>query len=56
MFLFLSDRTVILKGPEDIQVLRGDSALLDCHFYKDPGLHKYEVIWKKDGSQIQDDK
>lgn len=47
-----SDRTVILTGPQDIRVVRGSSALLDCHFYRDPRLLDYQVVWKKDGHKL----
>ncbi|XP_047445758.1 neural cell adhesion molecule L1-like isoform X2 [Mugil cephalus] len=46
------NRTVILTGPQDIRVLRGASAQLDCHFYRDPRLHDYQVVWKKDGHKL----
>ncbi|XP_072222858.1 neural cell adhesion molecule L1.1-like isoform X1 [Leuresthes tenuis] len=47
------NRTVILTGPRDIHILRGNTAFLDCHFYKDPRLHKHKVIWKKEGFNLQ---
>ncbi|XP_038165165.1 neural cell adhesion molecule L1.1-like isoform X3 [Cyprinodon tularosa] len=46
------NRTVIHKGPQDIHVHRGESAFLDCLFYKDPRLLKYEVHWKKHGQNL----
>ncbi|XP_070824418.1 neural cell adhesion molecule L1.1-like isoform X1 [Chaetodon trifascialis] len=46
--------TVILTGPQDLRTLRGSNALLDCHFYKDPQLHKYQIIWRKDGQKLQE--
>ncbi|KAM4571296.1 neural cell adhesion molecule L1.1-like isoform 2-T2 [Fundulus diaphanus] len=46
------NRTVILKGPGDVRVLRGEAALLDCQFYKDPRLHGFKVQWRKDGHNL----
>ncbi|XP_061910603.1 neural cell adhesion molecule L1.1-like isoform X2 [Entelurus aequoreus] len=46
--------TVILAGPQDVRALRGGSALLDCHFYKDPRLLRYTIVWRKDGQKLQD--
>ncbi|KAM4738132.1 LOW QUALITY PROTEIN: neural cell adhesion molecule L1.1-like [Anableps anableps] len=46
------NRTVILKGPQDVYVRRGQTAFLDCHFYKDPRLRDYKVQWKKDGQNL----
>ncbi|KAM8755112.1 neural cell adhesion molecule L1.1-like isoform 2-T2 [Acanthopagrus schlegelii] len=48
------NRTVILTGPQDLQTLRGTSAVLDCRFYKDPRLHKYEIVWGKDGEELEE--
>uniref|UniRef100_A0A665VLK2 Neural cell adhesion molecule L1.1-like n=1 Tax=Echeneis naucrates TaxID=173247 RepID=A0A665VLK2_ECHNA len=50
----LSLRTVILNGPQDVQALRGTSALLDCSAYKDPRLHRYQILWRKDGQKLQE--
>ncbi|MEQ2192256.1 hypothetical protein XENOCAPTIV_009174, partial [Xenoophorus captivus] len=47
------DKTVILKGPQDIHVLRGQAVFLDCHFYKDSRLHGYKVHWKKDNLDLR---
>ncbi|XP_008413114.1 neural cell adhesion molecule L1.1-like isoform X2 [Poecilia reticulata] len=41
------NRTVILIGPQDVDVDRGQTAYLHCHFYKDPRL-RANVQWKKD--------
>ncbi|KAM6925450.1 neural cell adhesion molecule L1.1 [Xenentodon cancila] len=48
------NQTVILRGPQDFQSVRGTTVFLDCHFYSDPRLRNYEVLWKKDGSLIQE--
>ncbi|XP_041801326.1 neural cell adhesion molecule L1-like [Chelmon rostratus] len=48
------NRTGILTRPRDVRALRGTSALLDCHFYKDPQLLKYQIIWRKDGQKLQE--
>ncbi|XP_029012243.1 neural cell adhesion molecule L1.1-like isoform X2 [Betta splendens] len=48
------NRTVILKGPENVFVVSGSPALLDCHFHKDHHLHSYQVVWKKDGHKLQE--
>ncbi|KAK5624109.1 hypothetical protein CRENBAI_015025 [Crenichthys baileyi] len=47
------DKTVILKGPRDVRVLRGETVFLDCHFYKDSRLHGYKVHWKKDNLDLR---
>uniref|UniRef100_A0A3P8TXX1 Neural cell adhesion molecule L1 n=1 Tax=Amphiprion percula TaxID=161767 RepID=A0A3P8TXX1_AMPPE len=48
------NRTVIHSGPQDLQLLRGSDALLDCSFYKDPRLHDVQVVWKKNGHKLQE--
>uniref|UniRef100_A0A8D0APR3 Neural cell adhesion molecule L1.1-like n=1 Tax=Sander lucioperca TaxID=283035 RepID=A0A8D0APR3_SANLU len=48
------NRTVILVRPQDVQALRGSSALLDCDFYKDPRLLKFQIKWRKDGQEVQE--
>ncbi|XP_069382066.1 neural cell adhesion molecule L1.1-like isoform X2 [Paralichthys olivaceus] len=48
------NRTVILTSPQDVRVLRGTSALLDCRFYRDPQLLNYQIVWKKDGQKLQE--
>lgn len=48
------NRTVILTKPQDVRVLRGTGALLDCGFYKDPQLLQYQIIWRKDGHTLQE--
>ncbi|XP_070696233.1 neural cell adhesion molecule L1.1-like isoform X2 [Pempheris klunzingeri] len=48
------NRTVMLTRPQDVRVLRGSSALLDCSFYKDPQLLNYQIIWRKDGHKLQE--
>lgn len=49
-----SDRTVILKPPEDLLILRGTSVLLPCKFSTDPRLPKAQVVWKKDGIKLME--
>uniref|UniRef100_A0A673A3D7 Uncharacterized protein n=1 Tax=Sphaeramia orbicularis TaxID=375764 RepID=A0A673A3D7_9TELE len=51
---FLSDRTVILTSPQNVRALRGSTVLLDCRFSKDSKLHEYQIVWRKDGSKIQE--
>uniref|UniRef100_A0A667Z1U1 Neural cell adhesion molecule L1 n=1 Tax=Myripristis murdjan TaxID=586833 RepID=A0A667Z1U1_9TELE len=46
------NRTVILNGPQHVRTLNGTSALLDCHFYKDPRLLDPQIVWKRDGAKI----
>ncbi|XP_034027935.1 neural cell adhesion molecule L1.1-like isoform X2 [Thalassophryne amazonica] len=48
------NRTVITRGPQNIRVLRGTNALLDCLFHKDRQLHHYQIVWRKRGSKIQE--
>ncbi|XP_059188930.1 neural cell adhesion molecule L1.1-like isoform X2 [Centropristis striata] len=48
------NRTVILTGPQDVRVLRGSSALLDCSFYKDPQLVETQIVWRRDGQKLQE--
>lgn len=48
------NQTAILTGPQDVRTLRGNVALLDCDFYRDPRLLKYQIIWKKDGQKLQE--
>uniref|UniRef100_A0A7N8Y9I8 Neural cell adhesion molecule L1.1-like n=1 Tax=Mastacembelus armatus TaxID=205130 RepID=A0A7N8Y9I8_9TELE len=48
------NRTVILTSPQHVRALRGTSALLDCHFYKDPQLFNYPIVWRRDGHKLQD--
>ncbi|XP_029291014.1 neural cell adhesion molecule L1.1-like isoform X2 [Cottoperca gobio] len=48
------NRTEILTSPQDERVLRGGSALLDCRFYKDPRLHKYQIVWRKGSHKLQE--
>jgi len=51
--LFVSpDRTKIVDPPQDLRVVRGNDAVLQCkytvdHMFKDP-----TVQWKKDGHKI----
>ncbi|MEQ2182642.1 hypothetical protein GOODEAATRI_024402 [Goodea atripinnis] len=47
------NKTVILKRPQIIRVLRGEAVFLDCHLYKDPRLHGYKVHWKKDNLNLR---
>ncbi|XP_035016178.2 neural cell adhesion molecule L1.1 isoform X2 [Hippoglossus stenolepis] len=46
------NRTMILTSPQDVHVLRGASALLDCRFYRDPRLLNYQIVWKRDGQKL----
>uniref|UniRef100_UPI0037E9105F neural cell adhesion molecule L1.1-like isoform X2 n=1 Tax=Semicossyphus pulcher TaxID=241346 RepID=UPI0037E9105F len=46
------NQTLILTSPQDVRVLRGTGALLDCGFYKDPQLLKYNVVWKKNKHKL----
>ncbi|GAA6229497.1 neural cell adhesion molecule L1-like isoform X3 [Lates japonicus] len=48
------NRTVILTRPQDVRVLRGTNALLDCDFFKDPRLYHYQIVWRKDGQKLQE--
>lgn len=48
------NRTVIHSGPQDLRLLRGSDALLDCRFYKDPRLHDVQVVWKKNRHKLQE--
>ncbi|XP_040009220.1 neural cell adhesion molecule L1-like isoform X2 [Xiphias gladius] len=48
------NRTVILKGPQDVRAFRGTSALLDCHIYKDPQRHDYQIVWRKGEQKMQE--
>uniref|UniRef100_H3BYV2 Neural cell adhesion molecule L1 n=1 Tax=Tetraodon nigroviridis TaxID=99883 RepID=H3BYV2_TETNG len=50
------NRTVILKPPEDLLILRGTSVLLPCKFSTDPRLPKAQVVWKKDGIKLMESK
>ncbi|KAF0036032.1 hypothetical protein F2P81_011344 [Scophthalmus maximus] len=50
----VTDRTEILTSPQDVRVLSGSSALLDCRFYKDPRLLDYQIVWRKDGQKLQE--
>uniref|UniRef100_A0A665VLS0 Neural cell adhesion molecule L1.1-like n=1 Tax=Echeneis naucrates TaxID=173247 RepID=A0A665VLS0_ECHNA len=54
LFILYVFDTVILNGPQDVQALRGTSALLDCSAYKDPRLHRYQILWRKDGQKLQE--
>ncbi|KAM9350460.1 neural cell adhesion molecule L1.1-like [Symphorus nematophorus] len=48
------NRTVILTSPQDVRVLRGSDALLDCHFSRDAQLHHYQIVWRKNGQKLQE--
>ncbi|XP_070411609.1 neural cell adhesion molecule L1.1 isoform X2 [Nothobranchius furzeri] len=50
--LHVFNQTMILSPPQNIQILKGETAVLHCGFYKDPKLHDYQVQWKKDGHRI----
>uniref|UniRef100_A0A3B3TTK1 Neural cell adhesion molecule L1.1-like n=1 Tax=Poecilia latipinna TaxID=48699 RepID=A0A3B3TTK1_9TELE len=45
------NRTVIHKGPQDVNVHLGRTAYLDCSFYKDSRL-RAKVQWKKDACEL----
>uniref|UniRef100_A0A673A4Y5 Neural cell adhesion molecule L1.1 n=1 Tax=Sphaeramia orbicularis TaxID=375764 RepID=A0A673A4Y5_9TELE len=53
-YLEVFDRTVILTSPQNVRALRGSTVLLDCRFSKDSKLHEYQIVWRKDGSKIQE--
>ncbi|XP_041655093.1 neural cell adhesion molecule L1.1-like [Cheilinus undulatus] len=46
------NQTLIVTSPQDVRVLRGTVALLDCGFYKDPQLNDYKVSWRKNGHEL----
>uniref|UniRef100_A0A3B4VMQ7 Neural cell adhesion molecule L1.1-like n=1 Tax=Seriola dumerili TaxID=41447 RepID=A0A3B4VMQ7_SERDU len=46
------NQTVVLTSPQDVRTLRGTSALLDCRFYKDPRLNKYQIVWRINGQKL----
>ncbi|XP_056240774.1 neural cell adhesion molecule L1.1-like isoform X2 [Seriola aureovittata] len=46
------NQTVVLASPQDVRTLRGTSALLDCRFYKDPRLNKYQIVWRINGQKL----
>ncbi|KAG7521394.1 neural cell adhesion molecule L1-like isoform X2 [Solea senegalensis] len=48
------NRTMIVTPPQDLHVLRGNSAVLDCHFLKDSRLHRPQVVWRKNGQKLQE--
>ncbi|XP_029975061.1 neural cell adhesion molecule L1.1-like isoform X2 [Salarias fasciatus] len=48
------DRTVILTPPQSVRVLRGTAALLDCGFVHDARLGDVQVVWKRDGTKLQE--
>uniref|UniRef100_A0A3P8UED9 Neural cell adhesion molecule L1.1 n=1 Tax=Cynoglossus semilaevis TaxID=244447 RepID=A0A3P8UED9_CYNSE len=45
------NRTLILTPPQEVRCPRESSALLDCHFYKDPRL-QHQVVWKMNGFKL----
>ncbi|KAM9750843.1 neural cell adhesion molecule L1.1-like [Menidia menidia] len=45
------NQTVILRGPGDAQILRGSTAFLDCHIFKDPRL-LHQCVWRKEGKKL----
>ncbi|KAI3357882.1 hypothetical protein L3Q82_016260, partial [Scortum barcoo] len=53
-YLEVFNQTAILTGPQNVRTLRGGRALLDCDFYRDPRLIKYQIIWKKDGQKLME--
>ncbi|XP_068601882.1 neural cell adhesion molecule L1.1-like [Brachionichthys hirsutus] len=48
------NRTVIELKPQNVRVLRGTGALLDCVFSKDSQLNKAQIVWKRDGQKLQE--
>ncbi|XP_056156143.1 neural cell adhesion molecule L1.1-like [Lampris incognitus] len=48
------NHTVMLVGPQHVRVLRGASAMLDCHFYKDPQLVQHHIVWTNDGHELME--
>nr|XP_020464728.1 neural cell adhesion molecule L1.1-like isoform X3 [Monopterus albus] len=48
------NRTVILTSPQDVRARRGDPALLDCRFYRDPRINNSQIVWRKDGHKVQE--
>lgn len=52
MFLF-PDRTKIVGPPQDLQVLRGNDAVLQCKFTVDHKLKQPTIQWKKDKQKIR---
>ncbi|XP_061122230.1 neural cell adhesion molecule L1.1-like isoform X1 [Syngnathus typhle] len=46
------NKTTIISGPQDVRALRGENALLDCRFRKDPRLQRYQIVWRKDGQKL----
>uniref|UniRef100_A0A673WMN2 Neural cell adhesion molecule L1-like n=1 Tax=Salmo trutta TaxID=8032 RepID=A0A673WMN2_SALTR len=47
-------RTVMLIGPQAVQVTRGGDSWLDCHFSFDPHLNRPLILWRKDGQKIME--
>uniref|UniRef100_A0A8C8CDN2 Neural cell adhesion molecule L1 n=1 Tax=Oncorhynchus tshawytscha TaxID=74940 RepID=A0A8C8CDN2_ONCTS len=47
-------RTVMLIGPQAVQVTRGGDSWLDCHFTFDPHLNRPQILWRKDGQKIME--
>ncbi|KAM6982185.1 neural cell adhesion molecule L1.1-like [Tautogolabrus adspersus] len=50
-YLEVYNQTLILTSPQDVRVLRGSSAMLDCGFYKDTKLD-YKISWRKNGHEL----
>uniref|UniRef100_A0A8C2D724 Neural cell adhesion molecule L1 n=1 Tax=Cyprinus carpio TaxID=7962 RepID=A0A8C2D724_CYPCA len=52
-FMLLSpDRTKIVDPPQDLRVLRGDDAVLQCKYTVDHKLKQPTIQWKKDKHKI----
>ncbi|XP_072552144.1 neural cell adhesion molecule L1.1 isoform X2 [Salminus brasiliensis] len=58
--LVVMNRTQIINPPQDLHVLRGQSAVLQCEYQVDLELRDPTILWRKDGQKImtsaQDDK
>ncbi|KAG1962072.1 cell adhesion molecule L1-like a isoform X2 [Pimephales promelas] len=51
--LFIKDSTRIVEPPQDIKVVRGSMAELECQVECDPTLRRQlEILWMKDGINI----
>ncbi|XP_056093651.1 cell adhesion molecule L1-like a isoform X2 [Rhinichthys klamathensis goyatoka] len=51
--LFIKDSTRIVEPPQDIKVIRGSMAELECQVECDPTLRRQlEILWMKDGINI----
>lgn len=46
------DRTKIVAPPQDVQVIRGKDALLQCKYRVDQQIKYPTIQWKKNGYKI----